>query len=315
VEPLIPYIDIPVLHIPLPWGWEIPLHGFGILVAMGFIIGGEVAKARARALQLDPDVIHRLISWLVVGTLVGGHVGYGLMYKFDEYMRDPVQFLYVWQGLSSYGGFVTCVPLSIWYFRKEKVPIWPYLDCLAHGMAIGWFFGRMGCFAAHDHPGTPADDFFLGVFCRPVEGHTLFLPDWLADVDHRGAWGACLSDPTVNATHDMGLYEALFSLIMFFILRGLDTRAWVPGFQVLLLGAAYAPVRFAMDFLRPDTTDNRLFGLTPAQYWSVIFLILTVAYMSKRLRSGDSKLKPDTAAALEAEAEAAKQAAESAGDG
>ena len=289
---MIPYFDVPVLQIPLGGESTLPIHGFGILVALGFIFGGEVAKKRAERLGLDPDVIHRLISWLVVGTLVGGHVGYGLMYRFDEYMADPIQFLYVWQGLSSYGGFVVCVPLAIWYFRKEGVPLWPYLDCMAHGMALGWFLGRMGCFVAHDHPGTPTES-WLGVWCRPVEGHTFFLPEWLADLSHRAPWGPCASDATVNACHDMGLYEALFSLAMFFLLMLMDRKAWVPGMQALLLGAAYAPVRFAMDFLRPETTDNRLMGFTPAQYWSVIFLLVIGYVIYKRMGSTDDKTMPD----------------------
>ncbi len=295
---MIPYFDVPVLKVPLG-GAVLPLHGFGILVAIGFIVGGEVAKARARAIGQDPDVIHRLITWLVVGTLVGGHVGYGLMYRFDEYMADPVQFLYVWQGLSSFGGFVVCVPLSVWFFRKEKVPVWPYLDCLAHGMAVGWFFGRMGCFVAHDHPGTPGGDFPLAVYCRPVEGHTIFLPDWLADLDHRGPWGPCREDATVNTTHDMGLYEGLFSLLMFGVLSAMDRlRAWTPGVQVLLLGAAYAPVRFFMDFLRPESTDNRWWlGLTPAQYWALVFFAVSVVLLVRRARSGDPPVARQPAAA------------------
>lgn len=290
---MIPYIDIPVIKIPLG-SMVLPLHGFGILVAIGFIVGGEVAKTRARNRGLDPDVIHRLISWLVVGTLVGGHVGYGLMYRFDEYMSDPIQFLYIWQGLSSFGGFAVCVPLSVWYFQREKVAVWPYLDCLAHGMAIGWFFGRMGCFVAHDHPGTPGGDFPLAVYCRPIEGHTLFLPDWMADLSHRTPWGPCAADATVNTTHDMGLYESLFSLTMFGFLQVFDRiRAWAPGVQVLLLGVAYAPVRFAMDFLRPETTDNRwLLGLTPAQYWAVLFFVVSVVFLVQRVRSGGTGSSP-----------------------
>ena len=285
--PLIPYFDVPVLTIPIPFAdFDLPLHGFGLLVASGFIIGGKVAMARARKLGLDPELINRLISWLVVGTLVGGHVGYGLMYKFDEYMADPMQWLYVWQGLSSYGGFVVCVPLSVWFFKREGVAVWPYLDCLAHGMAVGWFLGRMGCFVAHDHPGTPANDFFLAVYCTPMAEHTLHLPDWLSS-GHGGPWGPCVNNDAVFAAHDMGLYEALFSLAMFGVFTLLDRKTWVPGFYPLLLGVTYAPVRFFMDFARPDSTDNRLMGFTPAQYWSIVFFLATAFFLYKRMTSGD----------------------------
>lgn len=283
MEPLIPYFDVPVFQIG-----PVPLHGFGILVALGFVFGGQLATERARRLGLDADAINRLIGWLVVGTFVGGHVGYGLMYAPGEYLSNPVMFLKVWQGLSSFGGFVVCVPLSIWFFKKNKLPVGPYVDCLAYGLTMGWFLGRMGCTVAHDHPGTPADDWLLGIHCRPVEGHTLNLPDFMVDSSHRGApWGPCATDPTVNAAHDMGFYEALWSLGMYLVFRFMDRIPRTPGIYALLLGAAYGPARFAMDFLRPESTDVRYLGLTPGQYWSAIFFFACVALIVRQVRKNE----------------------------
>jgi phosphatidylglycerol:prolipoprotein diacylglycerol transferase len=117
---------------------------------------------RAGRVGLDANAINRLIGWLVVGTFVGGHVGYGLLYAPNEYFANPVEFLKVWHALSSFGGFVACVPLTIWFFRRNNLPVLPYADCVAYGLTIGWCLGRLGCFVAHDHPGTAADGFFLG---------------------------------------------------------------------------------------------------------------------------------------------------------
>lgn len=263
----IPWFEPPVIEIPIG-DMVIPLHGFGILVAVGFIVGNRVAQARAKALGLDPDVINRLITWLIVGTFVGGHVGYGLMYKPEEYLANPIEFLKFWQGLSSFGGFVTCVPIAIWFFHKEKVPIWPFVDCLAHGLAVGWFFGRMGCFVAHDHPGT-VTDFFLGVK------------------------GMCPGYGPEVACHDMGLYEALWSLTMFGVFKAMDRAPQVVGLYAPLLGAVYGPVRFGMDFLRPESTDARYLGFTPGQYWAALFTVACAGLLVQRLRSGDRKVQPD----------------------
>ena len=264
MKPLIGPFEAPVIHIPLPEGlpWEsIPLHGFGILVATGFLMGGREAKKAAERRGLDPDVIERLIGWLVLGTFIGGHVGYGLMYAPDEYLANPIKFLYVWEGLSSYGGFAVCVPLTIWFFKREGVRVWPYVDTIAIGLTLGWFFGRMGCFVAHDHPGTPTD-FWLGVYgiCQPG------------------------GDPNV-ACHDMGLYEAIWSGSMFLLFRWMDRVPRKPGLYAAILAAAYAPVRFFMDFLRPEVTDVRYAGLTPAQYFSLIFLALGIWAIFNRLNS------------------------------
>lgn len=263
MRPLIPWFEPPV--------WDtgiVPLHGFGLLVALGFIFGGRAAMNRARRIGLDPEVINRLIGWLVVGTFVGGHVGYGLMYKPEEYLANPIEFLKMWQGLSSMGGFITCVPIAIWFFRKEKVPVWPYLDCLAYGMAIGWFFGRMGCFVAHDHPGTETN-FWLGVY------------------------GICQPDSRKSiACHDLGLYEALWSLGMFGVFALMDRRPWKPGTLVLTLGLAYGPVRFAMDFLRPEVTDARYLGFTPGQYGSALLMVVCLGALYFRSQSADRPVGP-----------------------
>lgn len=266
MHPLVPWFEPPVLEVPLG-GLVVPLHGFGFLVALGFVFGGRAAMARARRLGLDPEVINRLIGWLVAGTFIGGHVGYGLMYKPDDYFANPVEFLKVWQGLSSFGGFVVCVPISIWFFTKERVKVWPYLDCLAYGMAIGWFFGRMGCFVAHDHPGTETN-FWLGVY------------------------GICKHGNKMIACHDLGLYEAFWSLAMFGVFAGMDRRAWKPGTLVLTLGLAYGPLRFAMDFLRPESTDPRYLGFTPGQYWSAVLTVVCVGALVARLRAADAPIGP-----------------------
>ena len=291
MTPLIPWFEVPAIAIP---GLGFKLHGFGFLVALGFVFGGKAAMSRARRLGMDPEVINRLISWLVAGTFVGGHVGYGLMYQPAEYLANPIKFLYVWEGLSSFGGFVVCVPLSIWFFMKEKVPLWKYLDSLAYGMAVGWFFGRMGCFVAHDHPGS-ATDFALGVWCRPDPDHMIDLPDWLvlSERPHENApWGLCATDRSVNAVHDMGLYEALWSLSMFGLFNLMDLRAWKPGVMVLLLGTLYAPVRFLMDSIRPETSDPRYFSLTPAQWWAVVLFVVCLVAVVQRLRASDEPVQP-----------------------
>lgn len=281
MRPLIPWFPQPVLPIPVPealgqlisslFGFaeplhSIPVHGFGVLVAAGFLLGGRVAMDRATRVGLDAEHINKLVGWLVIGTFVGGHVGYGLMYRPAEFFAHPALFLKMWDGLSSWGGFLVCIPLAFYYFRSNKLPMWPYLDNLAIGLGLGWFLGRMGCFVAHDHIGPPTN-FFLGVYgiCEPGNNK-------IADV----------------ACHDVGLYEGLWSLITFGVMLALDRRARVPGFYVYFLGLTYAPMRFCLDFLRPDGSDHRYAGFTPAQYWCAVAFVVCVVALRVRLASGDA---------------------------
>lgn len=308
MQPLIPYYQVPVLQLG-----PLPIHGFGMLVAAGFVFGGNVAMKRANRSGLDGEAINRLITWLVVGTFIGGHVGYGLMYKPAEYLANPIEFLKVWQGLSSFGGFLVCVPLSIWFFRRNKLAVMPYMDSLAIGLSLGWFYGRMGCTVAHDHPGTPST-FWLAKYCRPVEGHTLALPDFMVDNAHAAdlRWGPCLgSGPAVSSidqqvplsfdgvlsAHDMGFYEALWSLAVFGLFLLLDRWPRKPGFFFTLLGVLYGPARFAMDSLRPESTDGRWFAdtavaMTPGQFWALVLTAVSLVFFVRVLRSDAAPIGP-----------------------
>ncbi len=308
MQPLIPFYQVPVFDTGI-----VPIHGFGLLVMLGFVVGGNIAMRRAQRTGLDPEAINRLLGWLVLGTFIGGHVGFGLMYKPEEYLRNPIEFLKFWQGLSSFGGFLVCVPLSFYFFRKFKLPVWPYMDSLAIGLAFGWFLGRLGCTVAHDHPGTPSN-FWLAKYCRPVEGHTLELPTWMVDSKHPHdlRWGPCqdggeailsvadkvpLDFQGVLAAHDMGFYEALWSLSVFGLFLLLDRRPWKPGVFVCLLGFLYGPARFAMDYLRPESTDGRWFAdtalaMTPGQFWSIAFTLVSLWGLVVRLRSNDAPIGP-----------------------
>lgn len=327
----IPFFPRIIFHIPLPDGLprdELEIHGFGILVALGFLLGGWLAMRRARRHGQDPDAINRLIGWLVVGTFIGGHVGYGLMYDLEGYLAEPIRFLYVWEGLSSIGGFLVCVPLTVYFFRRYKLPVWANLDHMAFGFAFGWFFGRMGCTVAHDHPGTgvrpeqlssPIN--WLTKYCRPTEGHTWTIPEWAAEATSDYRWGPCQAEggmkvgsymtdlasadyTGVVAAHDMGFYEALLSLGILGLFLVLDRRPQIPGIYPLILGVIYGPARLLMDMLRPFETDNRWLtlkgtfvrdllpfyeGITPGQVGSVVIFGVSAYFLYRRFKSGDDK--------------------------
>lgn len=266
MEPLIPYFE----PIEIPLG-PVSVHGFGILVALGFMAGSWMAMNKARRDGLDADVINRAVTWIIAGVFIGGHLGHALFYEPAEHFADPIKFLQVWKGLSSTGGFIGCTILVIIFLRREnarvrrenvalkqkgeplQLPVWvmPYGDTLMYGLSLGWFFGRMGCFSAHDHPGTQTD-FWLGVY------------------------GMCPDQPISVACHDIGLYEAIWSGLMCILFVILDRKPRFQGFYIGLLCASYGPTRLLLDAFRHPATDARYFGLTPAQYGSMVIGLIGV---------------------------------------
>ena len=72
MQPLLPYFE--PFKIPLPFTIPIveadAIHGFGILVALGFMFGSSMAAKHAERNSLDPELINRVIGWLVVGVFL-----------------------------------------------------------------------------------------------------------------------------------------------------------------------------------------------------------------------------------------------------
>lgn len=236
--------------------WTIGL--WEILVATAFIVGMEIARARGIKQGLD---VRNIVDGIVVTVglgFVGGHLMHVLAYNPHLIEEEGwITLLKVWAGLSSTGGFLGAIVGAVLFHRIRGAPFWRHADLIAYGFPFGWAIARFGCFSAHDHIGVPSD-FFLAV-------------------DFPG-----------GARHDLGLYEALWTVAIaatFFALRKRDVK---PGFFVALLTVMYVPVRFFMDFLRAtdiSRADQRYGGLTPAQ-WVMIALFLAGIWLVLRLRGG-----------------------------
>lgn len=287
---LIPYFPTIQFTLPLPDFFpkdELIFHGFGLAMGVAIIYGSTLTMNRARREKLDEKTFVILFFWLVFSVIIGGHVGYGLFYNPTEYLANPALFLNVTSGLSSMGGFITFSIAALLVLRWRKQPILPFADNSVIGFSFGWIFGRLGCTLNHEHPGS-ASNFFLARYCRPVEGHTLDLPNWsiLTPSDFR--FSHCIDETQAAVTdisqqvstqfdgivsvHDMGLYEMLYAVVLFIGFKLLDKKPRPHGTFFFIMIFTYAPLRFAMDFLRPLEDNVRYSGLTPAQWGCIGFV-------------------------------------------
>ena len=280
MHPLIPFFDRVTIQVgPLTLG------GFGLMVATGFLVGAGISRRKLARDGLDPGLITPLLGLLAIAVYVGGHVGDVLLYYPETLAGEGQRFvglfealaqgrlpkaedvpvlLRVWDGLSSYGGFVAATPAAVWYFRRNRVPVLPYCDAVIYGFATAWTLARIGCFFAHDHPGVETN-FWLGV---------------------RGICPGAYGDSGV-ACHDMGLYEAILSAAIAVGLFVKNRAPRPPGHLVGLACLWYGPARFLLDFLRHPAADARYAGLTPAQYGSLALALIGLWLL--RPRSGEGE--------------------------
>jgi phosphatidylglycerol:prolipoprotein diacylglycerol transferase len=240
--PLIPYVTLP--EIPLGF---LSIKPFGALVAIGMYVGGGLAIRHARQRGIDGGRMRDFVVWVLFGGLVFGHVLDAVFYHPHEVARSPLYLFKLWEGLSSFGGFVgAIVGALIWKLRSGDSMLL-LCDVGSSAFPLGWVFGRAGCTIVHDHPGRMSQAWFA---VRYPAG-----AGWVG-------------------RYDLGLYEMILTLPLAVAFLVIWQRGPRPtGFYLGWMCVSYAPVRFLLDFLRePEgasvTADPRYAGLTPAQWAS-----------------------------------------------
>lgn len=292
LEGLIPYITAPehTLVEDLPLIGPLKLQVFGPLVAVGVILGWKQSLKYAKARDIDEYFFRDYLFWMLVFAFVISHWVSVLFYFPHQVRENPMVLLAIWNGLSSVGGFFGAFIGTMYYLKKHKQPVIVYADATIYGLLVGWCFGRAGCSLVHDHPG--------GVV---AEGTAFAVGPW-----PDGTW-----------RYDLGLVEFMFAvtlcMLIYFVGKPLQRKpGWLMGIVVL----AYAPFRFFLDFLRADqvarqvipTPDARYAGLTPAQWFCIVFLgagIYLVFFRKPQPNDGDYKKDSDR---VKREAEAAAAA-------
>jgi phosphatidylglycerol:prolipoprotein diacylglycerol transferase len=283
--PLIPYVNIPPLHLfgPLTIDvgssnftiGELSIKPFGTLVALGVYIGTEIIRRQGVRNKLDAKTLSSFVFYVLVGGFVGGHVFDTIFYHPEHLRESPGSLLRIWDGQSSFGGFTGAIIGLFAWRQKFRAVTLPYADTVAAGFPAGWVFGRMGCSVAHDHPGLHSDAWFAVAY--PGGGR-----------------------------FDLGLYEMLMTVPLALTFLVLMKKPRPPGFYLGTMCMAYAPSRFALDFLRvPEGelvgADLRYGGLTPAQWGCLALLSVGVyfAYSAGRGAEVVPKVDAPPAPALE----------------
>jgi len=155
---MIPYIYFPHFSVG-----PLTIQVWGLMVALGFLIGATVSARMIKKQGLDAVMLWDLLVWILIASMVGARLFHILFYEPSYYFAHPFEIMAIWNGgMSSMGGFAGAVIASIWFLRRRHVDVWKYADAAIFGLPLGYGIGRIGCFFIHDHPGT-ATDFFLGI--------------------------------------------------------------------------------------------------------------------------------------------------------
>lgn len=241
----------------------IPIQVWGFWVALGMVIALWIISKRAKTKGEKVEEIMDIAIWAIVGGLIFARLFHVLFYEPTFYLAHPLDVFKVWHGgLSSFGGLFGAV-LGVWASVKRRRVDYARLsrinDILAFAAVYGWMVGRLGCVMIHDHMGRPCNCFLA---IQSPDGSRL----------------------------EMAILEILGMIplaIWFFVVR---KKKQPDGWFLAVLFVYYGVLRFVLDFFRATDivgADVRYFGLTPAQYGSIVLVIAATVIGKKFLTSNE----------------------------
>ncbi len=277
----IPFPDIGAELFSIEIGnFTFALRWYALAYIVGIFIGWRVCLAavtRSALWSKAGPPLHRqqiesLVTWMVIGVIVGGRLGFVLFYQPAYYLRNPLEILMVWNGgMSFHGGFLGVVIAGLLFCIRQNTSVLSTADLLALATPPGLMLGRLANFTNNELWGRPTDVPWAVIF--PGE-----------------AAQACFGIVGLCARHPSQIYEALLegvllgALLLYLAWR----RGWLkmPGALTGTFLTGYGLARSFVEFFRqPDmqfvTSSNPIghavhftdWGLTMGQVLSVPMIV------------------------------------------
>jgi phosphatidylglycerol:prolipoprotein diacylglycerol transferase len=237
---------------------SIPIHSYGVLIAIGFLAGTWLMRREALKQKWNSE---KIVDYCFMSLLVGfaGARTIFIITQWDYFIKHPMEVFYVWEGgLVFYGGPLAAIPYTLWFVKKNKMSIRALGDIAVQSLTLGHGFGRLGCFAAGCCHGSACN-----------------LP-----------WAVRLNSPLVEESlrgvpiHPVQIYESAALFILFAILRYFYKRRSFSGQIILIYFMAYSIIRPITEAFRGDTVRGFVFGsaLSTSQFISIIMFLGALAY-------------------------------------
>ncbi|MBL9049894.1 MAG: prolipoprotein diacylglyceryl transferase [Tabrizicola sp.] len=244
---MIPFPDIsPNLFEIELFGITLALRWYALAYIAGILFGWWIVLRAIRTPKLwlaepplDATQAERLLTWIILGVILGGRFGYVLFYDLPTYLADPLQIVRVWEGgMSFHGGFAGVVIAAIWFCRREGIAMLSLGDLLALATPVGLMLGRIANFINAELWGRPTD-LPWGVIFPGAAAQT--CPQLV---------GACARHP--SQLYQAGLEGLLLAAVLIWLAF---RRGWLkrPGALMGVFLAGYGLARFVVEFVRqPD---------------------------------------------------------------
>lgn len=231
------------------------VYSFGLALAVAVIVCSWLMARDARRSGIAKDVVYDFVFWVVLSGILGSRIFY-IILNLDFFSESPSEFWKIQNGgLAWQGGLILGFAAALIYLRKNKLPVFKFLDMVSPYAALGQAIGRVGC--------------FLNGCCQGK--HADWGPFFPVHQDH---------------LHPTQIYESIGLVAVFFVLKRLDLLGHAPGRTFAVYFMLAASLRFVVQFFRYDYNPIVL-GLGLFQIVCVIvFAVSAVFYFYLRKRPG-----------------------------
>ena len=259
--------------ITLPIFGGVRVFGFGAMIVLAFISATWLAAWRAKREKLDPEVILDMAFWVVFSGMVGARLFYCYEYWGQE-IKSLWDVLQYWKGgIVFYGGIIGGTIAFLAYRWYRPFPLRPYMDVIAPSIAVGIFFGRLGCFLNGCCYGDACELPWAVSFPKesPPWAHHAFLKLIARDA------------PWSLPIHPTQIYAAIDGLVLLLLLSAYYPLRRRDGEVMALLMVTYPVTRFVVEFLRND--EGAFFaGMTISQNISLALFTTGIIFWAWLLK-------------------------------
>lgn len=289
----IPFPDLSPEIFTLHLGsFQFALRWYALAYIVGLLLGLWIVRRavtrpalwpQGRA-PMGPDMAEALLTWVILGVIIGGRLGFVLFYQPEYYLANPAEILKLWQGgMAFHGGLIGVTVAGVLFCWRYKIPVVSVADCMALAVTPGLFLGRIANFINAELWGRPSTAPWAVIF--PGYDAQSCPIDWA---------GACARHP--SQLYEAGLEGLLLGLVIWFLAT---RRHWLrsPGRIAAVFFLGYGLARFTVEFFRQAdaqfvTADNPWghviqlghFGLTQGQTLSLPMIALGIILLALTLR-------------------------------
>ncbi len=237
---------------------------YGLAYILGFLSAIWLLRRYAQVgrSRIAGDAILDLMVAIVAGVVVGGRLGYFLLYQPGAFFHDPLALLRLWEGgMASHGGFIGVAIALGWYAHARRISFLHVSDVVVTTAPVGLFFGRVANFINGELWGKVTDVPWAVIF-------PLSAPPGTPPI-------------LIEPRHPSQLYQAALEGLM--LLAFIQWRFWRsdivrqhPGRLSGEFLVAYAVLRMVGEMFRePDA--SLLFGVSRGTFYSVFLILAGVA--------------------------------------